>query len=71
MLAKGKVTLLFGAHDIQHNNAVALADYLAENKCLIRTLMVQSCPATGGMRYGPRSSRVRHDDRGGPSSDTK
>lgn len=28
---KGKVTLLFGAHDIEHNNAVALADYLAEN----------------------------------------
>jgi len=27
----GKVTLLFGAHDIEHNNAVALADYLAAN----------------------------------------
>src|ERR1700677_2018949 len=25
--------------------------------------MVQSCPATGGMRYGPGSSRVRHDDK--------
>ena len=23
--------LLFGAHDIEHNNAVALADYLATN----------------------------------------
>src|SRR6202789_3955263 len=23
--------------------------------------MVQSCPATGGMRYGPGSSRVRHN----------
>jgi uncharacterized protein YeaO (DUF488 family) len=27
----GKVTLLFGAHDIKHNNAVALVDYLAAN----------------------------------------
>jgi uncharacterized protein YeaO (DUF488 family) len=27
----GKVTLLFGAHDIEHNNAVVLADYLAAN----------------------------------------
>jgi len=25
------VALLFGAHDIEHNNAVALADYLAAN----------------------------------------
>jgi len=25
------VTLLFGAHDIEHNGAVALADYLAAN----------------------------------------
>jgi len=25
------VTLLSGAHDIEHNNAVALADYLAAN----------------------------------------
>jgi len=25
------VTLLFGAHDIEHNNAVVLADYLAAN----------------------------------------
>jgi uncharacterized protein YeaO (DUF488 family) len=25
----GKVTLLFGAHDTERNNAVALADYLA------------------------------------------
>jgi len=25
------VTLLFGAHDIEHNNAVALVDYLAAN----------------------------------------
>ncbi|KQZ93885.1 hypothetical protein ASD64_02985 [Mesorhizobium sp. Root157] len=28
LLAKGKVTLLFGAHDEKHNNAVALAEYL-------------------------------------------
>jgi uncharacterized protein YeaO (DUF488 family) len=28
LLAKGKVTLLFGAHDEQHNNAVVLVDYL-------------------------------------------
>ena len=27
----GKVTLLFVAHDIEHNNAVALADYLPAN----------------------------------------
>jgi len=25
----GKVTMLFGAHDTERNNAVALADYLA------------------------------------------
>jgi len=25
------VTLLFGARDVEHNNAVALADYLAAN----------------------------------------
>jgi uncharacterized protein YeaO (DUF488 family) len=31
LLSAGKVTLLFGAHDIEHHNAVALADYLAEN----------------------------------------
>lgn len=28
LIAKGKVTLLFGAHDEKHNNAVVLADYL-------------------------------------------
>jgi uncharacterized protein YeaO (DUF488 family) len=28
LLAKGKVTLLFGAHDEKHNNAVVLAEYL-------------------------------------------
>jgi uncharacterized protein YeaO (DUF488 family) len=27
-VSAGKVTLLFGAHDTEHNNAVALADYL-------------------------------------------
>jgi len=27
-------------------------------------------PGNGGMRYGADSSRERHDDRGGPSSDT-
>jgi hypothetical protein len=27
----GNVTLLFGAHDIEHNNTAALADYLATN----------------------------------------
>ncbi len=30
LLAKGKVTLLYGAHDEQHNNAVALARWLRE-----------------------------------------
>jgi uncharacterized protein YeaO (DUF488 family) len=29
LVSAGKVTLLFGVHDIEHNNAVALADYLA------------------------------------------
>jgi uncharacterized protein YeaO (DUF488 family) len=29
LVSAGKVTLLFGAHDIERNNAVALADYLA------------------------------------------
>lgn len=28
LLAKGKVTLLYGAHDEEHNNAVALAAWL-------------------------------------------
>ncbi len=28
LLGKGKVTLLYGAHDEAHNNAVALARYL-------------------------------------------
>jgi uncharacterized protein YeaO (DUF488 family) len=30
LAAKGKVTLLYGAHDEKHNNAVVLADYLTE-----------------------------------------
>ena len=30
LAAKGKVTLLFGAHDEEHNNAVALAEYLRD-----------------------------------------
>lgn len=29
LVLMGKVTLLFGAHDTERNNAVALADYLA------------------------------------------
>lgn len=29
LASTGKVTLLFGAHDTERNNAVALADYLA------------------------------------------
>ena len=28
LAAKGKVTLLYSAHDTEHNNAVALLDYL-------------------------------------------
>src|SRR5215207_4709898 len=32
--------------------------------------MVQSFTSNGRMRYGPGSSRQRHDDRGDPSSDT-
>ena len=28
LLGKGKVTLLYGAHDEAHNNALALAEYL-------------------------------------------
>lgn len=28
MIARGPVTLLFAAHDTQHNNAVALRDYM-------------------------------------------
>lgn len=30
LMAKGKVTLLFAAHDEEHNNAVALAAYLGK-----------------------------------------
>jgi hypothetical protein len=29
LVSAGNVTLLFGAHDAEHNNAVALVDYLA------------------------------------------
>jgi uncharacterized protein YeaO (DUF488 family) len=29
LLSAGKVTLLFGAHDVERNNAVALVEYLA------------------------------------------
>jgi uncharacterized protein YeaO (DUF488 family) len=29
LAAKGKLTLLYGAHDTEHNQAVVLADYLA------------------------------------------
>ncbi len=32
LLAKGKVTLVYGAHDEEHNNAVVLAAYLEEAK---------------------------------------
>ena len=31
LVSAGKVALLFGAHDTEHNNAVVLADYLAAN----------------------------------------
>lgn len=31
LMARGKVTLLFAAHDEQHNNAVVLAAYLGES----------------------------------------
>jgi uncharacterized protein YeaO (DUF488 family) len=31
LIAKGPVTLLYGAHDEAHNNAVVLADWLAGN----------------------------------------
>jgi hypothetical protein len=31
LLSGGKVTQLFGAYDIEHGNAVALADYRAAN----------------------------------------
>lgn len=30
LLQKGKVTLLYGAHDVAHNQAVALRDYMIE-----------------------------------------
>lgn len=30
-MRKGKVTLLYGAHDTEHNNAVALAAFLAKS----------------------------------------
>ncbi len=32
LLAKGKVTLLYSAHDEEHNNAVVLAEYLEKAK---------------------------------------
>ncbi len=36
-----------------------------------RVLMVHYFPRFGGMRYGTNSTRERHNDRGGPSSNTK
>lgn len=32
LIAKGKVTLLYSAHDEKHNNAVVLAEYLEKAK---------------------------------------
>jgi uncharacterized protein YeaO (DUF488 family) len=32
LIAKGKVTLVYSAHDAMHNNAVVLAEYLQEAK---------------------------------------
>jgi uncharacterized protein YeaO (DUF488 family) len=32
LMGDGRVTLLYGAHDEAHNNAVALADYLRKTK---------------------------------------
>ncbi len=40
-------------------------------RCLIRILMVHSVRRNGRMRYGPGSTRQRHDDRGSPSNDTR
>lgn len=31
ILAKGTVSLLYGAHDIAHNNAIVLAEYIAKS----------------------------------------
>jgi uncharacterized protein YeaO (DUF488 family) len=36
LLSKGKVTLLYGAHDEAHNNAVALAGYLRGHQPILR-----------------------------------
>jgi carbonic anhydrase len=38
---------------------------------LSQALMVQPFHASGRKRYGPGSSRQRHDDSGDPSSDTE
>ena len=43
---KGKITLLFGAHDSEHNNAVALARFL-EGKLTTRTASKPSRTAAG------------------------
>lgn len=32
LLAEGKVTLVFGARDAEHNNAVALSEFLARHR---------------------------------------
>ncbi|ACB96817.1 DUF488 domain-containing protein [Beijerinckia indica] len=32
LLKKGRVTLLYGAHDMTHNNAIVLRDYIGEQE---------------------------------------
>ncbi len=41
----GTVTLLFGAKDTEHNNAIALKDFLERHKARIRTKKSNSRPA--------------------------
>ena len=56
LLGKGKVTLLYGAHDEAHNNAVALAGYLGgaetTNRC--------TRPQAKAFTISDRPPRVRH-----------
>jgi integrase len=55
-------------HDLRHSFASVGAG--ASLGVWSRALMVHSCRGIRRMRYGPSFTRERHDDRGGPSSDT-
>ena len=54
LVSTGKVTLLFGAHDTERNNAVALADYLGPRRPQRHLYgLVADYPRRGGRMFRP------------------